>query len=420
MDSRKVSSYCLMILLPAVLLSQGCSPITGRRSSIAKNAIPAGHLPLQMTAPVKGKLVPVEWTRLRRPPVREHVIGAEDLLGIYVDEVLPAETTPPAVFFPGQQESPSVGQPMKVRADGSVFLPLVGPIQVTGLTLPQATEKVRQAYVDKEVLKEDQFVNVELIKARTVKVFVVRDDTDAATVQSTERRKTMALDLPVFENDVLHALSASGGLPSEDAFNELWILRGATVSESQTLDIPSNIDQLISENDPIPGVSEITRIPLLVCPGQALPFLPEDVVLNDGDVVYIERRIEFFVTGGLIQGGQHLLPRDEDLDIIEAMSIAGNNAFGPVGQGIGNNFRGGPGAIIPPSSVIIVRKLESGEQIKIAVDVRAALNDPSERVTIQDRDVIILQYRPHELAGNMAINILRLNFLFNDGTFGVN
>ena len=170
----------------------------------------------------------------------------------------------------------------------------------------------------------------------------------------------------------------------------------------------------------LPAASEIVRIPLQVCPGQDFPFLPEDVVLNDGDVVFIESRIEFFVTGGLIKGGQYPLPRDEDIDVLEAIAIAGNNAFGPAGQGVGNNFRGGPGAIIPPTSVIIVRKLESGEQVKIAVDVRAAFNDPKERVLIRNRDAIILKYRTHEIWGNVAINILRFDYFFNNGGFGIN
>ncbi len=421
MESRKKSYSWLASLLPILIGCQGCTyGITHQRAPVAKNAIPAAFLPSEMTALPKEYMVPIEWTRLRRPPVREHIVGPEDVLGVYVEEVLPSEKASPTLFFPGQQESPSMGQPMRVQADGTIFLPLVGTTDLAGLTLPQATEKIRAAYLDKQILKEKQFVNVELIKARTVKVFVVRDDTVIETVASTERRKTMALELPLFENDVLHALSASGGLPSEDAYNEIWVLRGATISESQTFDMIDQITDQLSENDTIAASSELIRIPLRACPGQELPFSPDDIVLNDGDVVFIESRMEFYLTGGLIEGGQHLLPRDEDIDVLEAMAMAGNNAYGPVGRAVGNNFRGGPGALIPPTRVVIVRKLKSGEQIKIAVDVRAALNDPNERVLIQDRDVIILEYRTHEIVGNVLLNILRFDYLIDNFRVGVN
>ena len=136
MESRTKSYSWLAWVFPIVLFCQGCAHgIVHQRAPITKNTIPASHLPLEMTEPPKKHMVPIEWTRLRRPPVREHVIGPDDVLGVYVEEVLPAETAAPMIFFPGQQESPSVGQPIRVRSDGSIFLPLVGATKVSGLTL---------------------------------------------------------------------------------------------------------------------------------------------------------------------------------------------------------------------------------------------------------------------------------------------
>ena len=426
MESRGKYRYVSVVLvLMATALSQGCARgIVHHNADVRRNAIPAHRVPLELTVPPKQHMVPVEWTRLRRPPVREHVIGPHDVLGVFVEEVLPTETARPIVYRASEDTvSPSVGQPIRVRTDGSIFLPLVGPLNVTGMTLPQATDAVRQQYLAKEILTEERLVTVELIQARTVKIFVVRDDARLDTIGAigvNQARITTPLELPVFENDVLHALSASGGLPSEDGFNEVWVLRGATVSDSRRDELLSDLSRHLSDDDSVAAPSEFIRIPLTVCPGQEFPFSSQDVILEDGDVVFIEAREEFFLTGGLIEGGRFQLPRDEDIDILEAIAMAGNNAFGPVGRGVGNNFRGGPGAIIPPTRVTVIRKLETGEQVRIAVDIRAALNDPNERLLIGNRDLIILQYRPHEIMGNLALNILGLNVFFNDATFRVN
>ena len=73
------------------------------------------------------------------------------------------------------------------------------------------------------------------------------------------------------------------------------------------------------------------------------------MVLNDGDIVYIEsRETEVFYTGGLLQGGEFPLPRDYDLDVLGAMAIAGQGAYGSAaggGGGGGGGLGGGLGGV---------------------------------------------------------------------------
>ncbi len=65
------------------------------------------------------------------------------------------------------------------------------------------------------------------------RVLVIRDEVplENPTFQSkltplySKRGSAHVVDLPAYENDVLHALSISGGLPGYDAFNEVWVLR---------------------------------------------------------------------------------------------------------------------------------------------------------------------------------------------------
>ncbi len=58
-------------------------------------------------------------------------------------------------------------------------------------------------------------------------------------------------------------------------------------------------------------------------------FRPEDIILEEGDVVYIESRdAEVFYTGGLLPGGEFPIPRDYDLDVLGAMALAGTGVQG--------------------------------------------------------------------------------------------
>ena len=65
------------------------------------------------------------------------------------------------------------------------------------------------------------------------------------------------------------------------------------------------------------------RIPLRVQDCTPLNITEHDVELNDGDIIFIQSRDdEVFYIGGLLGGGQYTLPRDHDIDILEAIAIA--------------------------------------------------------------------------------------------------
>lgn len=148
----------------------------------------------------------------------------------------------------------------------------------------------------------------------------------------------------------------------------------------------------------------IIRIPLRLAPGEQIEFLPEDVLLYDGDVIYIESRdTEVFYTGGLLGGGQFTLPRDMDINVMEAISLAQGVGRGQsVSRGLAST--GGSSALngdvsISASEVIILRPLPDGTQIPIKVDLYKAVRDPAERVIIQPGDYILLQYTRLEAFG---------------------
>ncbi|MEN1681939.1 MAG: polysaccharide biosynthesis/export family protein [Planctomycetota bacterium] len=416
-----------LLLAAAALASTGC--ITS-----GKKGISVGQMQPCWLAEPKACKRPIDFTMLRRRPVDYHVIAERDTLGVYVEGILSGEE----ISSGGRElprydlvqddpdravQSPVIGQPVLVQPDGTLHLPLIDPVPVTGLTLQQLADRIRTTYIQAGVLKDDpnkSYVQVSLIKARTNRILVLREDSPATNTELirrdtyvlSKRGSSQVVTLPENESDLLHALVASGGLPGEDARNEVWILRGGGANwqhAAQQFDAGVQAGKI---NPMAPG-SGYTVIPLRHRCGAALPFTPDDVTLAEGDIIFVEKRIEeVFYTGGVLQAGQIPLPRDEDIDILEAVALANIGVGGPAGiNAAASQFRSGPGNVVPPTRALVIRKLPGGDQVKIDVDLRKAVNNAEERILIQPEDFIMVEYRGHELFANIALNFVNVNYV---------
>jgi len=316
-------------------------------------------------------------------------------------------------------------------------LPMVPPIYAEGLTLAQVERLIREAYtVDRKILPHDAGIIVTLLEPRKYEVLVIREDRSEPKLRRKEelggdlilgggkRGEAYALELPAYQNDVLHALSESGGLPGVDAKNEVTILRGA-FEDADTLEpyIRTYIDDPDSSLTP-EGFGEIlspnpnvTKIPLRVGPyDPPVQLTQDDIILNTGDVVFIESRdAEVFYTGGLLQGGQFPIPRDYDLDVLGAIAMAGGSIASAAGGSgtVGGPSRGGVGSIFPPTRVIVVRQV-NGQQVSIRLCLKRAITDPSQRILVQPNDLILLEYTPLELIMNVILNNLDVRLSLNE------
>jgi protein involved in polysaccharide export with SLBB domain len=414
----------------AVTLS-GCSAITQ-----PIDAIPAKRVPPAFFAEPKNELVPVDVSLLALEPPRDYLISGGDILGVYIEGVLPfnppnAPPEPPPVNFPEQDSPlpPSIGYPIAVQDDGTLSLPLLEPIDVDGLTLEQVRDAIREAYIDNDILRPEKARPiVTIIREREYDVIVLREDSGGGgggtglSVQSAaaglfrggseQAGRGGLVKLKAYQNDVLHALVETGGLPGLNAKNEVQILR---VNEADKRKRQQFLQQFYAYQravmlDPcacppaLPPDPSILRIPLRLPPGVVPEIAKEDIELNDGDIIYIEsREAEVFYTGGLLPGREIPLPRDYDLDALGAMALAGVGTF----QG-GNNRVGGFGGVavsqVPPSRLFILRETDCNGQIAIEVDVVAAINDPRQNPLIQAGDKLILQYSCEEELINFGIS----------------
>ncbi|MDA7980958.1 MAG: polysaccharide biosynthesis/export family protein [Pirellulales bacterium] len=414
--SRGVLFVVAMVLLVA---ASGCtsllSPISG---------VPAHRLPPELLTKPKNDLVPVDISRLRQPPSPNYLLDADDILGIYIEGVLGDPEQPPPVNIPeGGDTPPSIGYPIPVREDGTLSLPLIPAISVRGLTMTQVEHLIRDAYtVQRQILPPggDRII-VTLMRKRTYQIIVVREDGvknqgggqggQLNPFAFTQAGRGEVVDLEAYKNDVLHALAETGGLPGLDAKNEVKILRSSLANQQQrdafVQEYYSNppLDNCLCI-PPIPEDPAVLRIPLRLPPGQIPQFDPNDIILHDGDIVYIESRDrEVFYTGGLLGGGVFQLPRDYDLDVIGAMAIAGQGigqTQGRGGGGIGGGLAQGLGGA-PPGQLFILRKTPCGDQLTIAVDLNRAMQSPQARPLVEAGDILILRYKPEEEAVNFAL-----------------
>lgn len=408
----------------------GCSTLTQ-----PIDGVPADRLPQEFFAKPKNDLVPVDISLLSLEPPREYLIGAGDILGVYIEGVLPfnppnAPPEPPPVNFPDAESvlPPSIGYPIAVQEDGSLSLPLLEPLDVDGLTLEQVRDAIRDAYIDNDILRPEKARPiVTVIQERTVDVIVVREDGGGGgglTVQnvgaqflrggSDRSARGGLVKLKAYQNDILHALVETGGLPGLNAKNEVKILRASKADQRARNQFMEQwrAQQRAAALDPcacapeLPEDPTILRIPLRLPPGETPNLTSEQVTLQDGDIVYIEsRETEVFYTGGLLPGGEFPLPRDYDLDVLGAMALAGTGVYGGGGRQNAGGLGGLGGAVstVPPGRLYILRNTRCNGQVAIEVDLTTAINDPRSRPLIQAGDTLILQYKCEEELLNFGL-----------------
>lgn len=400
------------------------STLAGCRSYGPTDLVPAADV-LNRSCCQPDQEEQINFLNLRRSPPEQYVLSKGDVLGIYIQGITGDAAVPPPVNFADKDNTkPAIGYPVPIRDDGYISLPLIAPIRVTGLTVGEAESKIIRAYTqDKEILLEgNEKIIVTLMQRRTYNVLVIREDGTSGQNQRNLNRneifldeaqttESFSIDLPAYENDVLHALSETGGMPGETAKNEIVILRGAMNSSQNAGAIVRAIGQGGNNSKTLEGAN-VVRIPIRGEVGSFPDLSESDITLEDGDVVFIEGRPrDVFYTGGLLEGGRFPLPRDYDVDVLEAMAMAGGSASATAGSGGSSSFSG-IGSILPATQVTILRKCGC-EQVAIDVDLRYALAEPCERVIIQPGDLVILEFRKNELIANSLASVLQFGGIFN-------
>jgi len=425
---RQVRLLPVAALALLCCLASGCAAITNPLA----NAIPVCDVPPELlSAPSRSAMVTVPLTLLKQKPPAVYRLAPNDVLGIYIEGVLPAESpgqpvANPPVYFPAQLDPmarglpAALGFPINVREDGTIALPLVSPINVSGMSIAEADRAIHEAYIGGKILVAGrEKIIVTLMQPRTTRCTVIRQEFGGFTsgpggfvATTTKRGSGNIVNLRAYENDVLTALAETGGLASLEDYSEVIVFKhGATsgLVEASLKALPpgKRPDALFSM------CPQTIVIPTRILPGQQVPFRPQDIVLDDGDVVFLEARdTQVFYTGGLLPATEQILPRDYDLDVITAiMKVQGSLINGGFNNTPNNGVLIQPGLGGPsPSLLTVIRRTCDGGQVPIRVDLNKALVDPRERIRVLAGDVLILQETPGEAIGRYLEHVFSFNF----------
>lgn len=399
----RVSKYRCLFLV-AVTLSGGCAAVT----NTVADGVPVRRLPAEVFGRSKSDLRPIPLTLLRQRDLDPYTLDKGDVLAVVADDVIaPAGSQVPFQLPNANNSLAALGFPIPVNDDGNISIARLKPIYVRGKTLAEVEQLIKDTAGGKnggpQLINPDLArVTVQLLQKRIYTITVVREDTQPVLGQSAgggisgsnKRGNGFTLKLQAGENDVLHALNATGGPPGLDAKDEILIFRGTY--------------------DPKDPEKFVTRIPLRIFPEQKLTLCEADIVLRDGDVVKIESRdtqAEIFYVAGVAGSRQFQLPRDYDLDIIQALTLAGaplqNGAFS-ASQFQGSSVSSGIGQPTP-ALLTVLRQLPNGQQIPIRVDLGRAFRDPRERIRVLGGDILVMQERP----GDAITRYLYQTFRFN-------
>lgn len=246
----------------------------------------------------------------------------------------------------------------------------------------------------------------------------------AATTTSTRGPVTLAEG---------HSLTSAGTFPAMTPGSSLNALEGHSFGSGLPPVTPYSPDMappvpalppgdaawplMLQNFDPTIDNPNITRIPIRLAPGEVPQITEEQVTLNDGDIIFIDsRETEVFYTAGLLGGGQFTLPRDYDLGVLEAVSIAEGRAT--AGTSL-NRSIGGVSALNhdvsnSASRLVLIRTLPNGKRINIEVNLNKAMRYPHENIRVLPGDILLLEYTFPE-----AILACTQRYLFEGALFGL-
>ena len=286
-------------------------------------------------------------------------LDSGDTLAVIVDGILGSFKNAP-IHLPkdGSDIIAGMGHPVPVRDDGTISLPMIDPVSVSGLTVVQAQETVEQAYLDAKILIKRNQVMVNLLRKRTIRVAVVTNRYPNA-YSNEQVRSVQNVTILAASADALTALAASGG--SFDSTN-INVLRRRPLQGKRML-----YGKRMQQRQ-VKGPALIGR-------------------LSEGDIVDAQLPdAGYFFAGGQLNSGRYRMPNTGSLTALQALAQAGGQTLG---QGGG------------PSQILVTRNGRTRNYNR-----NWLLNNPNS-VIVRPGDVLTLRQSSTDFANEAAIGLLR-------------
>jgi polysaccharide export outer membrane protein len=248
----------------------------------------------------------------------QYLIGPEDVLEVNVFEL------------------DQLNRTVRVLADGNINLPLIGLINVQGLTSTQVAERVAGKLQNRYV--QNPQVNVLVKEFKSRQVSLLGAVAKPATYPLAGRR------------NLLQLIADAGGL-SSNAGGVLYVFRQLPDGESARLSIPLN--ELLIEGNP-----------------------RWNIWLAAGDIVSIppEEAISVSILGAVRSPGNYKLPVGDGASLLRAIALAG-----------GLNDRASK------SGIQVKRRGDTGDEKIMKIDFGKILSGEAPDVILQEGDVIVVK-----------------------------
>ena len=226
-------------------------------------------------------------------------------------------------------------QTVRVADDGSITLPLLGRLQVGGLTKGEL-----EALIAK--LLEERYV-----RNPQVTIFVKEYESKKVAVSGAVKKPDTYEMLG--EKTLLEMISLAGGL-DKDLGKEIIIFRAQDDGSAQRIAV--DLDKLVYEADP------------------AL-----NVAVMPGDIVYVPavEKVRIFVTGAVRTPNLYEVPRSEPVTVLKAVTLAG-----------GTTDRAAE------SKVQIIRTDGNGQRVTIPVNLKKVKRGKAEDPILMKDDLVLV------------------------------
>lgn len=251
------------------------------------------------------------------PRGRDYVIGRQDLIELRVFDLEELNYT------------------VRVSDDGSITLPLLGRLEVAGLTKSQMEDRIA------ELLERDY------VQDPQVTVFVQEYESKKVAVSGAVKRPDRYAMLG--RKTLLEMISMAGGL-GEDPGRQIMVFRRQ--GEEQSV-IAVDRQRLVHEGD-----------------------ASLNLEIRPGDIIYVPvaEKLRVFVSGAVNSPGVFEVPKTEPVTVLKAVTLAGGTTDRAAER-----------------KVTVVRTTSTGERLTIPVDLRRIKQGKDEDPLLRSGDLVLVK-----------------------------
>ncbi len=247
----------------------------------------------------------------------DYRIGRQDLLEINVFDLKELDQT------------------VRVADDGTITLPLLGRLQVAGLTKGELESLIARLLEEKYVRNPQVTIFVKEYESKKIAV--------SGAVKKPDTYEMLG------EKTLLEMISMAGGL-DKDLGKEIIIFRQADDGSTERISI--DLDQLVYGADPT-----------------------LNVLVRPGDIIYVPtiEKVRIFVGGAVKTPNLYEVPKAEPVTVLKAITLAGGTTERAAER-----------------RVQIIRTGPDGERVTLHVDLRKIKRGKAEDPVLQKDDLVLV------------------------------